>query len=172
MIFDENKYVVAARILEGIVILLPLIYGFHAYGWDFGELSTPIYDVPRIDFALGEINAFRGDDTIFFNISIINDGDLALRVEVFNASSRYKDARIGDAFLEAPVNIEPGQEESLILIFEVINLEPLIGIDDNEALDLTGELRLEVQGIDVEASLNTTLPAEILLEALEAGGYA
>jgi hypothetical protein len=172
MVFDENRYVVAFRILEGLVILLPVIYGFHAYGWDLGELSTPIYDVPRIDFAVGAVSAFRGDDTLFFNISIRNDGDLSVRIEAFNASCHYKAARIGDTSLEAPVDIEAGQEESLILVLEALNLEPLIGIEEDEVLDLTGELRLEVQGIDVEASLSTTIQAKVVAEAVEAGEYA
>ncbi len=172
MVFDENRYIVAFRILEGLVILLPVIYGFHVYGWDFGELSTPIYEVPRIDFSVGAVNVFRGDDTVFFNLSIRNDGDLSARIKAFNASSHYKDARIGDASLEAPVDIEPGQEESLILVLEALNLEPLIGIEENEVLDLSGVLRLEVQGIDVEASLSTTIQAKVVAEALEAGDYA
>ncbi|KON27667.1 hypothetical protein AC480_04425 [miscellaneous Crenarchaeota group archaeon SMTZ1-55] len=172
MVFDENRYIVAFRILEGLVILLPVIYGFHASGWDLGELSTPIYEIPRIDFAVGAVSAFQGDDTIFFNITVRNDGDLLVRIETFNASCHYKAARIGDASLEAPVDIERGQEESLILVLEALNLEALIGIEEDEALDLTGVLRLEVQGIDVEASLSTTIQAKVVAEAVEAGDYA
>ena len=172
MIFDENRYVVAARILEVIVILLPVIYGLNAYGWDFGELSTPIYDIPRIDFALDEVSSFRSDDTDFFNVSIINAGDLSICIKAFNASISYKNTLIGEAYLEAPVEIEPGERGSIILVFEVINLEPLIDIDEQEALDLTGELRLEVQSIDVEVSMDTTIQVKVLAEALEAAGYA
>lgn len=172
MIFGENKYVVAATILEAIVILLPVIYGLNAYGWDFRELATPLYDIPRIDFSLGEVSSFLSDDTVCFNISIMNEGELSLHIEAFNASISHKDTIIGEACLESPVDIEPGEEGGIIMVFEVISLEPVIDLDENELLDLTGDLSLEVQGIRVEASMGTTIPVKVLAEALEAGGYA
>jgi hypothetical protein len=172
MIFDENKYVVAAMILEAIVILLPVIYGLNAYSWDFGELAAPNYDIPRIDFSLGEVSAFRSDDMVYFNMSISNDGELLLHIEAFNASIAHKNMMIGEACLKSPVDIESEAEGSIIMVFEVLSLEALIDLDENELLDLTGDLGLEVQGIGVEVSMGTTIPVKVLVEAVEAGSYA
>jgi hypothetical protein len=165
MVFGMNKRVVVVKILEAIVILLPIIYGVTVVGWDLGELATPVYTPPEIGFSLGDITSFLRNDNVILNVSITNDGSLIVDVEALNATIVYNNAIVGEVYLEAPVHIASGEETNIQLVVNG-DLTSLLNIDENEILDLQGNLSFVMQGVKVSAPLNMAIPMKTLIEAL------
>jgi hypothetical protein len=165
MVFGMNKRVVVVKILEAVVILLPIIYGVTVVGWDLGELATPVYTPPEIGFSLGDVTSFLRNDNVILNVSITNDGSLIVDVEALNATIVYNNAIVGEVYLEAPVHIASGEETNIQLVVNG-DLTSLLNIDENEILDLQGNLSFVMQGVKVSAPLNMAIPMKTLIEAL------
>jgi hypothetical protein len=165
MVFGMNKRVVIVKILEAVVILLPIIYGVTIVGWDLGELATPVYTPPEIGFSLGDITSFLRNDNVILNVSITNDGSLIVDVEALHATIVYNNAIVGEVYLEAPVHIASGEETDIQLIVDG-DLTSLLNVDENEVLDLQGNLSFVMQGVQVSAPLNMAIPVKTLIEAL------
>jgi len=166
MIFGMNKRVVVIKILEAIVILLPIIYGVTLAGWDLGELATPVYTPPEIGFSLGDVTSFLRNDNIILNVLITNDGSLTVDVEALQATIVYKNVIVGEVYLEAPVHIASGEETDILLVVDHVDLTPLLLADEDEVLDLQGNLSFVMQGVQVSAPLNMAIQVKTLIEAL------
>jgi hypothetical protein len=166
MIFGMNKHVIAVKILEAVIILLPLIYGLTVAGGDLGQLATPVYTPPEIGFSLGDVTSVLRNDTVILNMTITNDGSLTVDVEAFHATLFYKNAIIGEAYLEAPVHIASGEEVDILLVVDNVDLTPLLHADEDEVLDLQGNLSLKMQGVQVRTPLNVTIQLKTLIDAL------
>ena len=166
MVFGMNKRVVIVKILEAVVILLPIIYGLAVAGLDLEELGTPIYTLPEIGFSLGDVTSFLRDDNVVFNVSITNDGSLTVDVEVFHAAIVYKNANVGEVYLEAPVHIASGEETNVLLAVDNVDLTLLNLADEDEVLDLQGNLIFVIQGVQMSAPLDMEVPVKTLIETL------
>jgi hypothetical protein len=166
MVFGMNKQVVVVKILEVIIILLPLIYGLTVVGGDLGQLATPVYTPPEIGFSMGDVTSFLRNDTVILNVSITNDGSLTVVVEAFHATVVYKGSIIGEAYLEAPVRIASGEETDIQLVVDHVDFTPLLNADEDEVLDLEGNLSLTMQGVQVSAPINMTIQLKTLIDAL------
>lgn len=166
MVFGLNKRVVIVKIFEAVVILLPIIYGVTVAGWDLGELASPVYTPPEIGFSLGDLTSFLRNDNVILNVSITNDGSLTVDVEAFNAAIVYKNANVGEVYLEAPVNIASGEETNILLAVDNVDLSLLNLADEDEVLDLQGNLIFVMQGVQVSAPLNMEVPVKTLIETL------
>jgi len=167
MIFGLNKHVFLFKILEAVVILLPLIYGLTIAGGDLGKLANPVYTPPEIGFSLGDVTSLLRNDTRVLNVSITNDGTLEVYIKSFNATLVYKNVSVGEAHLEAPIHIASGEEVDILLVVDFVDLTPLLHADEDEALDLQGNINLEMQGVQVSTPLNMTIQLKTLLDALE-----
>ena len=165
MVFGMNKRVIAVKILEAVVILLPIIYGLTVAGGDLGELATPVYTPPEIGFSLGDVTSFLRNDNVVLNVSITNDGSLTVDVEAFHATLVYKNAIVGEVYLEAPVHIASGVETDILLAVDG-DLTPLLLADEDEVLDLQGNLSFVMRGVQVSAPLNMAIQVKTLIEAL------
>ena len=166
MVFGLNKHVFLFKILEAVVILLPLVYGLIIAGGDLGKLTTPVYTPPEIGFSLGDVTSVLRNDTSVLNVSITNDGALEVYVEAFNATLVYKNVTVGEAHLEAPVHIASGEEVDILLVVDYVDLTPLLNADEDEVLDLQGSITLEMQGVQVSTPFNMTIQLKTLMEAL------
>lgn len=166
MVFGLNKHVFLFKILEAVVILLPLIYGLTIAGGDLGKLATPVYTPPEIGFSLGDVTSILINDTSILNISITNEGTLEVYVEAFNATLVYRNVIVGEAHLEAPIHIASGEEVDILLVVDYVDLTPLLHADEDEVLDLQGNIILEMQGVQVSTPINMTIQLKTLIDAL------
>ena len=166
MVFGMNKRVVIVKILEAVVILLPIIYGLGVAGLDLGELATPIYVLPEIDFSLGDITSFLRDDNVVFNVPITNDGSLTVDIDAFQAAIVYQNVVVGEVYLEAPVHLVSGEETEILLAVDQVDTTLLLLADEDAVLDLQGDLSFVMQGVQVSAPLNMAFPVKTLIETL------
>ena len=166
MVFGINKRVVIFKILEAVVILLPIIYGLVVVDLDLGEFATPIYTLPEIGFSLGDVTSFLKDDNVIFNVSITNDGSLTVDVDAFHAAIVYQNAVVGEVYLEAPVHLASGEETEILLAVDQVDTTLLLLADEDEVLDLQGDLSFVMQGVQVSAPLNMAIQVKTLIETL------
>lgn len=169
MIFGMNKHVFIVKVLEVVVILLPVIYGVIVAGGDFSGLVTPVYTPPEIGFSLGEVTSMRRDDTVVLNVSLTNDCGFAVDIEAFNATLFYQDLIIGEVYLEAPVHIAAGEEATIQLAVNHVNLTPLTDADENDLLELRGHLSLTLQSVQVQTPFTMEFQLKTLRDAFNEG---
>ncbi len=167
MVFGLDKHVFLFKILEAVVILLPLIYGLTIAGGDLSKFANPVYTPPEIGFSVGDVTSLLRNDTSVLNVSITNDGTLEVYVESFNVTLVYKNETVGEAHLEAPIHIASGEEVNILLVVDYVDLTLLLHAHEDEALDLRGNINLEMQGVQVSTPLNMTIQLKTLIDALE-----
>jgi hypothetical protein len=169
MVFGMNKLVAIVKILEVVVILLPVIYGVAVAGEDFGGLVTPVYTPPELGFTLGDVTSTRRNDVVVLNVSLTNDSTFAVDIEAFNATLIYQDAVIGEVYLEALVHIPSGEATTIQLVVDHVNLTPLSDADENEVLELRGHLSLTMQGVQVRTPFTMPVQLKTLRDAFNEG---
>ncbi len=165
MVFGMNRHVVIVKLLEVVVILMPVIYGITVAGGDFGGLITPVYTPPEIGFSVGDVTSMRRGDVVVLNVSLTNESGFAVDIEAFNATLFYQDLVIGEVYLEAPVHIAAGEATSIQLVVDHVNLTPLADADENEALELRGQISLTMQGVQVRTPFTVAFQLKTLRDA-------
>ncbi len=169
MVFGMNRDVVIVKLLEVIAIMMPVIYGITVAGGDFGGLVTPVYTPPEIGFSLGDVTSTRRGDVVVLNVSLTNDSGFAVDIEAFNATLFYRDLVIGEVYLEATVHIATGETTTVQLIVNHVNLTPLADADENETLDLRGQISLTLQGMQVRTPFTMAFQLKTLRDAYKEG---